>query len=67
MAKAEQIGKAAELGAAAFAKGLIRVPALDSDFHTFLFGRNAKVKGDATVIELLNAWLRAWDEANINA
>ena len=53
---------AGRFGAAAFARGATRIPAQDPGFTTFL-AANAKQPGEAT--PLLDAWLKAWDQANL--
>lgn len=51
---------AARLGAAAFAAGRIRVPALDPDLCAHL--ANGTPHG---VLAALESWLHAWDSANL--
>lgn len=51
-----------ELGKKAFADGKKRVPALDADFNEQVI----KGSGNDTV-KYLDAWLKAWDEANLAA
>jgi len=51
---------AAALGAQAFADGRMRVPALDPAICAHIKGKDT-----AGVIAALDAWLKAWDRANL--
>lgn len=53
--------KAAALGTAAFAAGKKRVPASDSALR-ILIGAH-----DGHAMEIMTAWTRAWDAANLAA
>lgn len=57
---AERITKAKAAGKAAFEAGKIRTPALDANLDPLL--RNCQ-PGEG--IKVLNAWLRAFDDANL--
>ncbi len=71
MKKWEAMKKGAELGTAAFAAGLPRVPALDPAVNAF----TALVPADAkpgwkvpdNTYAFIKAWLNAWDAANLAA
>jgi hypothetical protein len=55
-----QTTKAAELGAAAFHRG-VSAPALDPELLSMFAGRNFTTPaGEAPTVTLLKAWNRAW-------
>ncbi len=54
--------KAADLGRKAFHAGKMRVPAWDAELGSMYAGRTVK-----QVIDMLDAWLKAWDTANLAA
>lgn len=58
------IDKARDLGSNAFHTGAMRIPAIDHDFNSLLHGKRRTAQ---EAIELLNAWLGAWDKANLEA
>lgn len=57
----EKIIEATKLGAAAFARGALRVPALDPAVLPILSGNRP-----GAAVRILTAWLRAWDVANLS-
>lgn len=61
MSKEEK--KAFELGEKAFGNGLKRIPVMDKVLKRMLVGR--KIGGGSA--ELMKAWLRGWDKANLAA
>ncbi|MCF3643318.1 hypothetical protein LXM94_25525 [Rhizobium sp. TRM95111] len=67
--KAEQLQRAAQLGAAAFAAGRLSVPAHDPEVLSMFGSRRVgeTPEGEATTVEILNAWLSAWHRANLAA
>jgi len=66
--KTIQILEASVLGTMAFKNGIKRVPYLDSELLKMPPFKNKigeKVKGEATSIEIMKAWVDAWDNANL--
>jgi len=55
------VEQAAKLGKEAFIRGALRVPALDPNLPALLAG-SGRIGAS---IPILNAWLRAWDLANL--
>lgn len=66
--KKEQILKAAQLGKLAFEAGQKRVCAWDLELNKMFIGRNIgeTPKGEASSIEIMKAWISAWDSANLS-
>lgn len=62
----EVFNRARLLGAAAFARGANRVPALDAELRARMASERYQI-GDARCIARLDGWLRGWDEANLAA
>jgi hypothetical protein len=54
------------LGAAAFARGAKRVPALDTELRALMASEPYQI-GDDRCLARLDGWLRGWDEANLAA
>ncbi|MHB8841733.1 MAG: ADP-ribosyltransferase-containing protein, partial [Candidatus Aquicultor sp.] len=51
-----------DFGASAFKEGLKRVPALDTEFMGYLESHHLKIGEGGS--QLLDAWLKGWDDAN---
>jgi hypothetical protein len=62
----EVFNRARLLGAAAFAAGKTRVPALDSELRARMASERYQI-GDARCLARLDGWIRGWDEANLAA
>lgn len=60
----KKIERAAQLGKAAFEAGKMCVPAHDPAVMGLLKGKQV---GDPATVAILDAWLRAWHEANLAA
>ena len=61
-----QLLEASALGTLAFKNGLKRVPALDKELYKFFSGAIGETKkGEASSIEIMKAWINAWDNANL--
>ena len=58
------IQAAKTLGAIAYAKGIMRAPALDGDLVAWFVGRPIE---DKRTIPEMKAWLSGWDQANLAA
>lgn len=54
------------LGAAAFAKGMNRVPALDADLRAMMAAEPYQIS-DPRCLARLDGWIRGWDVANLAA
>ncbi|MEB2158963.1 hypothetical protein VDS42_19125 [Xanthomonas campestris pv. campestris] len=67
--KRDQLDKAAQLGAAAFAAGKMCVSAHDPAVLLMLKGRRVgeTPEGEAGTVEILKAWSGAWVAANLAA
>lgn len=66
--KNSQILEASILGTLAFKNGLKRAPFYDAELKKFFIGREIgeTPKGEASSIEIMNAWTKAWDTANLS-
>ncbi len=58
--------RARTIGAAAFAAGKKRVPALDSELRALLARERYEI-GDKRCNARWDGWIRGWDEANLAA
>lgn len=71
MGLTEKIAKAEELGAAAFAAGKKRVPGWDKDLmamhEPWATSNAAGIAASKRNIEVMNAWCKGWDTANLAA
>ena len=67
--KTTQILSAAVLGTIAFAQGIKCAPCLDSKLMNMLAGRQIgeTPKGEASSIQLMTEWSKAWTCANLTA
>ncbi len=69
--KSTQITHAKILGAVAFSNGVRCASSLDADFCNWFYGLGRsfgeKYPGEASSLEILNAWQAGWTQANLAA
>lgn len=67
MNKQSQLNHAQDLGLQAFQNGITRTPIYDKELMKMLEGRTIgeTPEGEATSIQLMNAWFKGWDKGNL--
>ena len=64
----DQVNKAAELGAAAYHKGVKCAPCLDPELLGMFGSRSFTTpEGEASTVKLLESWTRTWTQESLKA